>query len=53
MNYSLDEYIKFLRNSGIFDLLENHLISNLYDYVTGVEVGKPQLLASDGGHSEL
>lgn len=39
MNYSIDEYIKFLRNSGIFDLLENHLISNLYDYVTGVEVG--------------
>lgn len=23
----------------IFDLLENHLISNIYDYVTGVEVG--------------
>lgn len=39
MNYSIEEYIKFLRNSGIFDLLENHLISNLYDYVTGVEVG--------------
>lgn len=39
MNYSLNDYIKFMKNSGIFDLLENHLISNLYDYVTGVEVG--------------
>lgn len=39
MNYSLDDYITFMRRTGIFDLLENHLISNLYDYVTGVEVG--------------
>ena len=39
MNYSIDEYIMFMRKTGIFDLLENHLISNLYDYVTGVEVG--------------
>lgn len=39
MNYSIDEYINFMRKTGIFDLLENHLISNLYDYVTGVEVG--------------
>lgn len=39
MNYSIDDYIKFMRNTGIFDLLENHLIANLYDYVTGVEVG--------------
>lgn len=39
MNYSLDDYITFMRRTGIFDLLENHLISNLYDYVTGVEAG--------------
>ena len=39
MNYSIEEYIMFMRKTGIFDLLENHLISNLYDYVTGVEVG--------------
>ncbi len=39
MNYSIEEYSMFMRKTGIYDLLENHLISNLYDYVTGVEVG--------------
>lgn len=39
MNYSIDEYVMFMRKTGIFDLLENHLISNVFDYVTGVEVG--------------
>lgn len=39
MNYTLEEYAMFMKKTGIFDLLENHLISNLYDYVTGVEVG--------------
>ena len=39
MNYSLDDYVMFMRNTGIFELLEKHLIANLLDYVTGVEVG--------------
>ena len=39
MNYSIDDYIMFMRKTGIFDLLENHLIANVFDYVTGVEVG--------------
>ncbi len=38
-NYSIDEYTKFMRNTGLFDLLENHIINNLVDYVIGVEVG--------------
>lgn len=38
-NYSIDEYSRFMRETGLFDLLENHIISNLIDYVTGVEVG--------------
>ncbi len=38
-NYSIDEYVKFMKNTGLFDLLENHVINNLVDYVTGVEVG--------------
>lgn len=38
-NYTIDEYSKFMRNSGLFDLLENHIINNLVDYVMGVEVG--------------
>ncbi len=39
MNYSIEEYMLFMENTGLFDLLSNHLVSNLYDYVTGVEVG--------------
>lgn len=39
MNYSYDDYLKFMRNTGLFDLLENKIVSNLYDYVLGVEVG--------------
>ena len=39
MVYSIDDYVKFMKETGLFDLLENHLINNLYDYVLGVEVG--------------
>lgn len=38
MNYTIDEYSKFMRNTGLFDLLENHIINNLVDYIMGVEV---------------
>ena len=38
-NYSLSEYTRFMRETGLFDLLENRIVSNLVDYVTGVEVG--------------
>ena len=36
---SIKGYIKFMRESGLFDLLQNHIINNLYDYVLGIEVG--------------
>lgn len=39
MVYSVADYVKFMRESGLFDLLQNHIINNLYDYVLGVEVG--------------
>ena len=38
-NYSIDEYATFMRNTGLFDLLQNHIIYNLVDYVLGIEVG--------------
>lgn len=38
-NYTIEEYTKFMRETGLFDLLEKHIINNLVDYVTGVEVG--------------
>lgn len=38
-NHSPEEYAVFMTETGLFDLIQNHLISNLYDYVTGVESG--------------
>ncbi len=39
MNYSIEQYKIFMRKTGLFDLISNHIISNLVDYVTGVETG--------------
>ena len=38
-NYSIDNYKMFMRKTKLFDLLENHIVSNLVDYATGVETG--------------
>ena len=39
INYPVENYKYFMKKSGLFNLLENHIISNLHDYLTGVEVG--------------
>ena len=39
INYSIDDYKMFMRKTGLFDLLEKHILGNLVDYVTGVETG--------------
>ena len=36
---TVSDYKVFMRKTGLFDLLSNHIINNLYDYVTGVETG--------------
>ena len=38
-NYTIDDYIKFMDKTGLFDLLQNHIIHSLVDYVMGVETG--------------
>lgn len=38
-NYSIEQYKIFMQKTGLFDLLQNHIINNLVDYVTGVETG--------------
>ena len=38
-NYTIDEYKMFMRKTKLFDLLKNHIVSNLVDYITGVETG--------------
>jgi len=38
-NYTVEQYKLFMRKTGLFDLIRDHLINNLVDYATGVEVG--------------
>lgn len=38
-NYSIEQYSVFMKKTGLFNLLSNHIINNLMDYVTGVETG--------------
>lgn len=38
-NECIDKYKYFMRETGLFDLLENHIVNNLVDYATGVETG--------------
>ncbi len=38
-NLSVEQYKVFMRKTGLFDLIQNHIISNLVDYATGVETG--------------
>lgn len=39
VNCSIEHYKVFMRKTGLFDLLQNHIVSNLVDYATGVETG--------------
>ena len=46
-----DNYKYFMRETGLFDLLENHIVNNLVDYATGVETGLDSNgRKSRGGH---
>ena len=36
---TIEDFKLFMRKTGLFELLSNHIINNLYDYVTGVETG--------------
>jgi type II restriction enzyme len=34
-----EKYIEFMERTGLFDLIKNRKVKNLYDYVVGIEVG--------------
>ena len=36
---SIEDYKRFMRKTGLLDLMAKHLVANLVDYATGVEVG--------------
>jgi len=38
-NYGVEQYKVFMRKTGLFCLMEDHILSNLVDYATGVETG--------------
>ena len=39
MNYSIEQYKVFMRKTGLFDMIANHIVNNLVDYAFGVETG--------------
>lgn len=39
MNYDIEQYKVFMRKTGLFDIIQNHLVNNLVDYAYGVETG--------------
>lgn len=39
LSYPLEQYKVFMYKTGLFDLMQKHIIHNLIDYVTGVETG--------------
>ncbi|MBD5390796.1 restriction endonuclease [bacterium] len=51
MTYSPEEYKMFMRKTGLFDLMQKHLVNNLVDYVLGVETGlNSNARKNRGGH---
>lgn len=38
-NYPVEQYSEFMEKTGLFRLLKEHRVNNLFDYVTGVETG--------------
>lgn len=50
-NYSVEEYACFMEKIGLFDLISNRLVNNLYDYVLGIETGLDSNARKNrGGH---
>lgn len=51
MGCSPEEYKIFMRKTGLFDLMQKHLVNNLVDYVLGVETGlNSNARKNRGGH---
>lgn len=38
-NYSLAQYVYFMKQTGLFDLISMHIVNNLVDYALGIETG--------------
>lgn len=50
-NYPIEHYVVFMRETGLFELMQDKHIRNLVDYVTGVETGLDSNARKNrGGH---
>jgi type II restriction enzyme len=38
-NYEVEQYKIFMKKTGLFDMIANHIVNNLVDYALGVETG--------------
>lgn len=46
-----EDYLVFMRETGLFDLMESGIIQNLFDYLVGIEVGLDSNARKNrGGH---
>ena len=51
MNYEIEDYCNFMKKTGLFDMISSHIINNLVDYVSGIEVGLDSNARKNrGGH---
>ncbi len=51
LNYTPAQYKIFMRKTGLFNLIEKHIVNNLVDYATGVETGLDSNARKNrGGH---
>lgn len=39
MNYGVEQYKIFMKKTGLFGMIANHMVNNLVDYALGVETG--------------
>lgn len=39
MNYGVEQYKIFMKKTGLFGMITNHMVNNLVDYALGVETG--------------
>lgn len=50
-NYPIEHYVAFMRETGLFGLMQDKHVNNLIDYVTGVETGLDSNARKNrGGH---
>lgn len=51
INYDIEDYCNFMKKTGLFDMISSHIINNLVDYVSGIEVGLDSNARKNrGGH---